>query len=357
MKNIFPALLALTMIASCQTKYYSMDDFLSVSKIDAHFHLNAESPALTDLAKADNFQLVTVNVDNGVRPTETQYQMALYQVNQSPATVEFVSVFNLKHWDSVGWANEAIGMLERSFRDGALGIKLWKSIGMVYKDSSGKFIMIDDPKFDPVIRYVIDQDKTVLGHLGEPKNCWLPLDQMTVNNDRNYFEEHPQYHMFLHPDYPSYEDQINARDRFLERNPDMRFVAAHLASLEWDVDELAKRFDRFPNMAADMAARICHLQFQSKTDREKVRNFFIKYQDRLIYGTDGGIGPSDDPEDARQSTHEKWLEDWKYFTTDDTMSVWEVNGEFRGLKLPADVIDKVYRTNAIKWFKIPEGGE
>ncbi len=350
MKTLHLVIATLVVFASCETQYYSMDDFRSVPKVDAHFHLNAETSALTDLAREDNFDLVTVNVDGGVRPTDNQYRAAVYHKKQSPEIVEFVSVFDLHHWDSAGWAEEAIAKLKRSFEDGAVGIKLWKSIGMVYKDSSGNFIKIDNPRFDPVIQYVIDQNKTVLGHLGEPKNCWLPLEEMTVNNDRKYFEEHPQYHMYLHPENPSYEDQINARDRFLDRHPDMRFVAAHLASLEWNVDELAKRFDKYPNMAADMAARICHLQFQSQSDREKVRDFFIKYQDRLIYGTDGGIGPGDDPEASKKSTHDKWLEDWKYFTTDETMTVWEVDGEFLGLQLPKEVVDKIYYSNAKRWF-------
>ena len=352
MKTLPLIIATLVVFASCETKYYSMNDFQSVPKVDAHFHLNAESTALTDLAREDNFELITVNVDGGVRPTDNQYRMAVYHKNESPETVEFVSVFDLHHWDSTGWADEAIAKLKRSFEDGAVGIKLWKSIGMVYKDSSGNLIMIDNPRFDPVIQYVIDQNKTVLGHLGEPKNCWLPLEEMTVNNDRKYFEEHPQYHMYLHPENPSYEDQINARDRFLDRHPDMRFVAAHLASLEWNVDELAKRFDKYPNIAADMAARVCHLQFQSQADREKVRNFFIKYQDRLIYGTDYGIGTDDDPAATRKSTHDKWLEDWKYFTTDEMMTVGEVNGEFQGLQLPKEVVDKIYYGNAKKWFGV-----
>src|SRR5690606_19343073 len=105
-----------------------------VPKVDAHFHLNAESTALTDLAREDNFELITVNVDGGVRPTDNQYRMAVYHKNESPETVEFVSVFDLHHWDSTGWADEAIAKLKRSFEDGAVGIKLWKSIGMVYKD-------------------------------------------------------------------------------------------------------------------------------------------------------------------------------------------------------------------------------
>jgi len=276
------------------------------------------------------------------------------QIERSPEQVKFLTAFTLKQWDSAGWANQTIEKLKTDFSKGALGIKLWKNIGMVYKDSSGRFIMVDDPKFDPVIQYVIDQDKTVMGHLGEPKNCWLPLDQMTVNNDRNYFKEHPQYHMFLHPEYPSYEDQINARDRFLERHPDMRFVGAHLGSLEWDVDELAKRLDKFPNMAVDMAARIPHLQHQTRLDREKVRKFFIQYQDRLIYATDSGISADFEPSNAKKELHETWTADWRYFVTDETMTASAVNGEFKGLKLPKEIIDKIYRSNAIRWFKIPQ---
>jgi hypothetical protein len=240
------------------------------------------------------------------------------------------------------------------FAKGALGVKIWKNIGMTYKDSENHFIMIDDPKFDKVIEFVIQQDKTVMGHLGEPKNCWLPLEEMTVNNDKEYFKKHPEYHMYLHPEYPSYEEQINARDRFIECHPDMRFVGAHLGSLEWSVDELALRLDKFPNMAVDMADRICHLQFQSKINREKVRDFIIKYQDRLLYGTDFIVDSTTVGDNAKSHWHNTWLNDWKYFVTNDTMSVPQVDGEFTGLQLPGEVVHKIYHANAVRWFKIKE---
>ena len=74
----------------------------------------------------------------------------------------------------------------------------------------------------------------------------------------------------------------------------MKFIGAHLGSLEWNVDELARRLDKFPNMAVDMAARITHLQFQSATNWQKVHDFMIKYQDRLLYATDDVIEQSSD---------------------------------------------------------------
>jgi predicted TIM-barrel fold metal-dependent hydrolase len=218
------------------------------------------------------------------------------------------------------------------------------------RDKDGKFVMIDDPRFDPVIDYIEKSGKTLVGHLGEPRNAWLPVDQMTVSGDKNYFSKHPEYHMFLHPEYPSYEDQVNARDKMLERHPNIRFVGVHLGSLEWSVDELAKRLDKFPNMAVDMAERICHLEYQSIKERKKVRDFMIKYQDRLIYATDDWVGPNSDPIELKKDIQKTRLSDWKYFVTDEEMNVPYFKEKIQGLKLPKAVIDKIYRINAEKWF-------
>ena len=347
------AVIIIVFAGACSGEYYAEDDFKTIKKIDTHMHLHAESTILSALAKEDNFKLLDVMVDvPDYPPIEEQEKFALHQVNAFPEQVDYLTAFTLEHWNSAGWADETIEKLKTSFANGALGIKLWKNIGMVYKDSAGNFIMIDNPRFDPVIQFIIGQNKTVMGHLGEPKNCWLPIEQMTVNGDKEYFKNNPEYHMFLHPEYPSYEDQINARDRFLARHPDMRFVGAHLGSLEYDVDSLAKRLDKFPYMAVDMAARISHLQYQSKQNREKVRDFIIKYHDRLIYATDSGISSTSVPEESKNELHKRWLSDWKYFATDQSMTVNEVDGEFQGLKLPKTVIDDIYRNNAIKWFNI-----
>ena len=174
---------------------------------------------------------------------------------------------------------------------------------------------------------------------------------MTVQGDVNYFSTHPKYHMYLHPEYPSYEDQVNARDRMLEKHPDLQFIGAHLGSLEWDVNELAKRLDKFPSMAVDTASRISHLQHQAKTNWQKIRDFCIKYQDRIIYGTDIIIHLTNDPSEIRKQSHDIRLRHWNFFTSDETMRVPKVDGEFKGLRLPREVVDKIYRTNAEKWFK------
>ena len=266
------------LLNSCGEQYYTTADYLKIEKIDTHVHLNAENTALAEQAKDDNFKILAVNVDvpGDYPPLEKQFEYAGNQKKAFPAHVEKLTAFTLNNWKSSNWEEETIAKLKADFSNGALGIKIWKNIGMTYKDSANKLIMIDNPRFDKIINFIISQDKTIMGHLAEPKNCWMPIDSMTVNNDKSYFKENPEYHMYLHPDMPSYEAQIQARDNFIERHPDMRFVGAHLGSVEWSVDELAKRLDKYPNMAVDLAERICHLQHQSIKNYQKVRDFFYK---------------------------------------------------------------------------------
>jgi len=110
-------------------------------------------------------------------------------------------------------------------------------------------------------------------------------------------------------------------------------------------------------MAVDMAERISHLQYQALTQWQKVHDFFIKYQDRLIYGTDMRSSATDvvnehiTGNDAlRKHAHEVWLRHWRFFATDDSMRVPKVQGAFKGLKLPRRVVDKIYYENAMRWY-------
>src|SRR5690606_1193091 len=225
-----------------------------------------------------------------------------------------------------------------------------KNIGMVEKDADGKLIMLDDPRLAPVAKQVEKLGVPLIAHQGEPYNCWLPLDQMTTDNDREYFRNHPEYHMYLHPEMPGYEDLMGARDRFVAAHPQLEFVGAHLASLEYDVDRIAAFLDRFPNASVDLAARMSQVQYQSVRDREKVRDFFIRYQDRLLYGTDLTFGPDADPEQFRREAHAVWTADWRYLATDESQRVDVIDADVPGLALPRAVIDKIYFANAVRVF-------
>lgn len=333
------------------TAYYSKDDFATILKYDTHIHINVDDTTFIKQAKTDNFRLLTVNVTPAYYPPITeQRNIAIRLVKAYPGQLAYATTFSLENWDSDGWQQESLDYLKESFDKGAIAVKVWKNVGMELKDKNEKFVMIDNPKFDPLLDYLAKKNIPLIGHLGEPKNAWMPLEEMTIKSNQNYFKKHPEYHMYLHPEYPSYEDQIAARDRMLEKHPDLNFIGAHLGSLEWSIDELAKRLDKFPNMAVDMAARLSALQYQAITNREGVRNFFIKYQDRLIYATDLEAGGTINAPEFEKRIHDSWMRDWNFFVSDDLMHSTGFDAGFKALKLPKTIVDKIYKENAERWF-------
>lgn len=332
-------------------EYYSIQDFEKIEKIDMHLHVNTKELWLIEQAHEDKFKILTINVDYpAFPPVEEQLDIAVKLSEAYPQTLAYATTFYMEGWDEPDWNRKAIDYIDKTLAAGACAVKVWKNIGMDFRDKSGKLIMIDDPKFDTIFSHIKSINVPLIGHLGEPKDCWLPTDKMIVNYVRNYFQEHPEYHMYAHSEFPSYEEQISARDNMLEKNRDIVFVGAHFASLEWSVDELAKFLDKFPLAVVDSAARMGEIQYQTINGREKVRNFFIKYQDRIMYATDIFQEPNMEQQKFKTDVHNKWLSDWQFFTSDSVMEVSDLDKPFKGLKLPKDVIDKIYRSNAEKTF-------
>ncbi len=353
MKTIWSIIIVtLAFFAMDKKEYYTLDDFAKVEKIDVHTHVWTERNTFAEQAKKDNFRMLNIVVDlsKGQEFVEEQFDYCIDQKKAYPDEFEIATAFSIADWDNPDFTKNTIAWLDKCFAEGAIAVKVWKNIGMVFRDKNHQLIMVDNPKLDPIFDYLAKRKMPLLGHLGEPQNCWLPLDEMTVNNDREYYKEHPEYHMYKHPELPSYEEQIAARDRMLEKHPDLVFMGAHMGSLEWSVDELAKRLDKFPNMSVDLAARMGQVFYQAIQNREKVRDFFIKYQDRILYATDKADDGEEDPDALQKDIHDRWLQDWHFFVTDDTMDSERVNGEFKGLKLPKKAVDKIFSQNAKKWL-------
>jgi len=336
--------------------HYSMEDFAGARKFDAHVHVNVTDPAFLEQARDDGFELMAINVDYPDFPKlADQRAAALSQLHSQakyrPARLYWATTFSMQGFGKPDWATKVKSGLAADAAEGAKAVKIWKNVGMEER-AGGKLVMLDDPVISSVADEVQKLGITLIGHQGEPHNCWLPLDQMTTDNDREYFKNHPQYHMYLHPEMPSYEDQIKARDAFVAAHPQLRFVGAHLGSLEYDVDRIAAFLDRFPNASVDMAARMSQVQYQSVRDIEKVRAFFVRYQDRLLYGTDLTLNPGDNTQEFKAEAHNVWTRDWRYLATDESQRVEIIKADVPGLALPREVIDKVYYGNAARAFAL-----
>ncbi|MDY6922368.1 MAG: amidohydrolase family protein [Pseudomonadota bacterium] len=351
---VAPFALLACALSACSTPAagtYSVADFATVRKFDSHVHVNVADSAFLEQAAADNFEILSINVDYPTFPSVSdQAAVAHHFTGVDPQRFHYAATFSMKGFGDAGWAPAAKAYLDSEFRQGALAVKVWKNIGMVERDAEGELIFIDDAGFDPVFNHLAALNIPLIAHQGEPRNCWLPLEQMTTENDRLYFSNHPEYHMYLHPEMPSYESLMAKRDAMVANHPDLRVVGAHMASLEWSVDEAAKFLDAHPNAVVELAARMAQIQYQSVRDHAKVRDFFIRYQDRILYGTDLTLNPGEDAEGFRKVAHDYWLKDWTYLATAEIQRVDDIDADAAGLALPRSVIDKIYYSNAKREF-------
>jgi predicted TIM-barrel fold metal-dependent hydrolase len=312
------------------------------------------SPLLYEMLNRLNVGIVTIAVIDKhdmliYREAEPQQRLAREVFRKGAGRVAWISTFDPQDWERPGFADRVIGHLDQTFKDGASGVKIYKTIGMELKSKNGKYLMPDDPVFDPILNYIASKGKTLYAHIAEPKGAWEAPSPSNPYGD--YF-----YNMYRRTDHPpSKQEILAARDHMLEKHPNLKVVGCHLGSMEDDVDEVAKRFDRYPNFAVDTAARVDELMRQR---REKVRAFLIKYQDRVLYGTDAGLSPlwtfkkKRTLEGALRNWEQILARDWKYFATADVFAVDDLTGqkfEVQGLALPEPVLQKIYHDNAVKW--------
>lgn len=322
-----------------------------VQPIDTHTHVFEDSPAYYQMLKQLNMRTVDICVVGRAKepPNRTraaQFQMAMTVHRGSGGHVAVCTTFNPYKFRDKDFDRNAIDQINENFHEGAIAVKIWKNIGMELKWPSGRYVMPDDPVFEPIYKDIAAHNKTMIAHLAEPDTCWEPLAEIGPENpDYQYYKNHPHWHMYGKPNAPSKAEILAARDHLLAENPHLRVVGAHLGSMETNVDEIARRFDRYPNFAVDTAARVHYLMAQP---RAKVRAFLIKYQDRICYGTDGGIRPGDNPAEEIKSWEYQYAMAWKFFATDETF---EYDGlKVRGLALPRSVLRKIYHENAVRWF-------
>lgn len=320
----------------------------AIPKVDVHAHYERVDSAPLGVLHSWNARSVLVNVLTDGRLLERGERMRAVAAAY-PDRFFLVTTFDPRPIDDPGFAARTIERLRAEIARGARGVKVWKTVGMEVKDAQGRYVQIDDPRFQPIWDFLAERRIPVLAHIGEPRAAWLPLDPGDPHH--GYYSTHPQYHAYAHPEIPRWETIIAARDRWVARNPRLVIIAAHLASLERDVDEVAKRLDAYPNLYVETAARFNDLAMQPTA---KVRRFLIRYQDRVLYGTDFGEGDTDGGRlDSGYRQH------WSYLAGADSVDfgrpgAWSLR--VPGLALPRTVLEKIAHLNAERVLAIPAAG-
>ncbi len=239
-------------------------------------------------------------------------------------------------------------LIEQAHQQGARGLKILKTLGLYLRANitSGTLVKIDDPRFDPMWDACGQLNMPVAIHISDPVAFFTPTDRF---NER--FEElnnHPDW-SFYGKDFPSNAELIAARNRVFARHPKTRFVGLHVGNFGENLASVSEDLDRFPNMSADIAARIGELGRQPRT----ARKFIEKYQDRVLFGTDatphGDRFPQQVFGDQLYEIYYRFLEtEDEYF--DYAPAEIPPQGRWRiyGIDLPEPILRKVYYENAAR---------
>jgi predicted TIM-barrel fold metal-dependent hydrolase len=253
-------------------------------------------------------------------------------------------------FSSIGWMDWAdvqrpdftqltIDRLRRMMDHGACGIKFWKDLGLTLRDDDGRLLRIDDERFAPIFDACGEMSLPVMFHTADPTAFFEPIDS---HNER--YEE-----LAAHPDWSfcnssvSKRELLEQRNRVIARHPNVTFVGAHCAESAEDLQYLAEQLDRLPNLQIDISARTPELGRQPYT----ARNFFMKYADRILFGTDLL------PDVEMYRLYFRFLETadeyFEYPSHASRQGRWNIYGIY----LPDEVLRKVYRGNALKLIKFP----
>ena len=241
-----------------------------------------------------------------------------------------------------GWGERAVQQLEADIRAGAIGVgEISKSFGMTVRKPDGSRLRIDDPELDPVWEAMGRMGLPVFIHTAEPQEFFSPLD----------YENERWLELALFPDRRNYspgqvtfEELMEERDNLFRKHPGTTFIAAHFGWHANDLARAARMLDEFPNVMVELGAVLYDLGRQPRA----VRDFFIRYQDRILFGKDS-YQPVEYPYYWRVlETADEYFDYYR-----DYHAFWKLYGA----ELPDEVLRKIYYENALRLFPgLPRDG-
>lgn len=313
--------------------------------IDIHFHLaSLNKTNAEELVKAMDQCGIDkiVNLDGAPEVFE-KYQQEF--VEKYPNRFIMFVVLNLHEINKPDFLKNQLELFDKMVNKGARGLKVYKSLGLELRDPSGKLVPIDDPRLEPIWNKAGEFKIPVLMHVADPTPFFTPIDRF--NERFEELNEFPEW-SFYGPQFPKKEALMEQREKLLKKHPGTIFIFAHMGDNPENLEYLGGLLDRYENLYVDISSRVPELGRQPFT----ARKFFIKYQDRILFGTDGGYALDKNglwPAERYFRTYFEFLE-----TTNEYFEypLWGINKQGRwrayGIDLPDQVLKKIYYVNAEK---------
>lgn len=248
-----------------------------------------------------------------------------------------------------------VRLLRRCKELGAVGLKISKGLGLAFRDPEGRLLRVDDARIDPIFAAAGRLGLPVAIHTGDPQAFWLPN---TPANER-YAElsVHPGWSFHGQP-VPSWESLWMQFATRVRRHPKTTFVGVHFGNAPEDLARVDGLLRECPNLFIDTAARVPEI---GRHPADKLRAFFIAHQDRILFGTDLGVGrrslmlgSSGAEEPTPADVVHFYKSTRRFFETRDKQFAHPtpIQGSWKidGIGLPPAVLRKIYRDNAVKLF-------
>jgi predicted TIM-barrel fold metal-dependent hydrolase len=238
--------------------------------------------------------------------------------------------------ERAGFGERLASELERCVRDGAGGMKVWKQLGLRIRDERGDLLMPDDRRLGPLWETAASLGIPVTIHVADPLAFFEPLD---ARNER--LEEllaNPDWCFGDRDAFPPFDRIIESFEALVAAHPQTTFIGAHVACFAEDLTWVSRMLDTYPNLHADIAARIAELGRQPRA----ARALALRHRDRILFGTD--LFP---PDEEMYRIHFRFLEtadEHFAYSTDDPPP--EGRWAISGLDLPDEVLRAVYGENA-----------
>jgi len=314
--------------------------------IDFHFHLksmkNINADELVKAMDACGIEKI-VNLDGMPRYFD-KYTKEFKE--KYPDRFIMFSVFRFWELNKPNFPENYLNELDNIVKMGAKGLKVYKGFGLDLIDNSGKLVPVDDPRFDPIWEKAASMKLPVLMHSTDPSPFWTPTDGF--NERYEELRDYPKWSYYYNPNYPPKKTILKQTENLIKKHPKTIFVMAHMGCIPEDLAYVAYLMDTYPNYYVDIAAVIAELGRQPYT----ARKFFVKYQDRILFGSDGGYGLNLKglwPPERLFRTYFEFMETSnEYFE----YQLWGVHNQGRwyiyGIDLPDTVLEKIYYKNAEK---------
>ncbi|MCP5113314.1 MAG: amidohydrolase [bacterium] len=302
--------------------------------IDIHNHLgdlDKTEEYLAEMDKAGVWKCVSLDA----RSAGDQYKEHI-RVSHGIAKDRFLLFFqpDFSRIDEPGFGANEARRLEEAVKLGVRGVKILKWLGLRHKDKTGQIVPVDDPRLDPIWAKAGELRIPVMIHVSDPKAFFTPTDRFNERIDALGLKPEWSFHG---DQYPSKEEILSQRNRVIARHPDTIFIGAHFGNLPEALHRVGAWLDVYPNLYVDIDARMGELGRQPYT----ARRFMIKYQDRILFGTDTA------PNAESYRVYYRFLEtDDEYF---DPNPAHPYQGRWMvyGLYLPDEVLEKIYNKNAL----------